>query len=89
MIEIAFPDKCVSYDTFMNDLASRIAEAIHAQRDMPDYLSQRKAFETFGRRNVTRWERQGKLHPRRRPGKIEYPTGELRLAQKNVQEYFK
>jgi len=89
MVQISFPDRMVSYDTFMNDLAQRVAAAIHEQRDMPEYVSQRKAWQMFGRRNVCRWLRTGQLHPCKRPGKIEYSTVELRCCQSNVQDYLR
>lgn len=84
---LQFADKMVSYDTFMNDLASRIAARITEQRCDPVMMSQRKAYATFGRGNVDRWKRQGKLHPCKRPGKVEYYTSELRLLQHTQQDY--
>lgn len=72
----------VSYETFVNDVAARVAALINRDADDPEYVSQRKAYNIFGRANVDRWLRQGKLHPSRRPGKIEYPTSELRLLQR-------
>ena len=42
----------------------------------------------FGRRNVERWKRQGKIVPCKRPGKVEYRTAELRFLQRTVQDYF-
>lgn len=89
MMQIQFPDRMVTYDTFMSDLASRIAEKLTAIKGQPEVVSQRKAFSLFGRANVERWLRQGKLHPSRRVGKVEYLTSELRTAQSNTQDYFK
>ena len=51
-------------------------------------VSQRQAYRMFGRANVERWLRQGKLHPHRRPGKVEYYTAELRAQQEKQQDYF-
>ena len=42
----------------------------------------------FGRRNVERWRRQGKVTYYKRPGKVEYRTADLRLLQRTVQDYF-
>jgi len=88
MIQIQFPDKMVSYDTFLDDLASRVVSFIKQSDKDPEYISQRKAYALFGRGNVVRWHRQGKLNTRKRPGKIEYSTAELRQAQQTVQDYF-
>ena len=71
MTFLQFADKSVPYGVFVKD----------------DYVSQRKAFEMFGRRNVERWRRQGKVNPCKRPGKVEYRTADLRLLQRTQQDY--
>lgn len=88
MIQLDFSDKSVSYDVFMNDLAARVATNIRTMNTMPDRLSQRQAYERYGRANVNRWRKQGKLHTFKRPGKIEYLSKELLLAQQTIQDYF-
>ena len=88
-MHIKFPDRMVSYDVFMSDLATRIAEKIISIREQPDVISQRAAYREYGKPNVQRWLRQGKLHPCKRIGKVEYSTAELRMAQSNQQDYFK
>lgn len=88
MLHIQFPDRMVSYDTFMSDLASRIAEQLTAIKQQPEVISQREAYRQYGRGNVERWLRQGKLHPCKRPGKVEYHTSELRQMQQVQQDYF-
>lgn len=86
---IQFPDKVVSYDTFMNDLSSRIVRKMqHALAD-PKTVSQRKAYSIFGRANVDRWRREGRIRPCKRPGKVEYCMADLRLLQQTQQDYFK
>lgn len=87
MIQIQFPDRVVSYDTFINDLASRVVEQL--KRNEPETISQRKAYSIFGRGNVDRWRRQGRIEPCKRPGKVEYRTMELRRLQARTQDYFK
>ena len=87
-VYIQFPDRLVSYSDFMDDLAARIAVQINIRRDDPEFVSQREAYRMFGRGNVERWLRQGKLHPHRRPGKVEYETAELRLQQARLQDYY-
>ena len=79
---ITFADKMVSYETFLNDVAVRVAALIQRDRQDPEYLSQRQAYAMFGRANVDRWFRQGRVNPKRRPGKIEYPTARLRELQR-------
>lgn len=88
-MHIKFPDRMVSYDVFMSDLATRIAEKILSMREQPEVISQRAAYREYGKTNVQRWLRQGKLHPCKRIGKVEYYTAELRMAQQVQQDYFK
>lgn len=88
-MHIKFPDRMVSYDVFISDLSTRIAEKILSMREHPEVISQRAAYREFGKTNVQRWLRQGKLHPCRRIGKVEYSTAELRMAQQVQQDYFK
>lgn len=87
-VMIQFEDKLVSYDTFMNDLSSRIVAKIKSTRNDPEYVSQAQAYRMFGRANVERWRRQGKIHPRKRPGKLEYSVVELRKLQEVSQDYY-
>lgn len=82
-------DRLIPYDTFLNDLAARIVKMIKADSNDPEFVSQRKAYELFGRRNVERWKLQGKVESYKRPGKVEYRTSDLRLLQRTVQDYFK
>ena len=76
-------DRLIPYDAFLNDLAARIVGMIKADSNDPEFVSQRKAYELFGRRNVERW----KLESYKRPGKVEYRTSDLRLLQRTVQDY--
>ncbi|MBP3511138.1 MAG: hypothetical protein J6K19_03750 [Prevotella sp.] len=86
-IHIIFDDKLVSYETFMEDLSARLNRMLKNDAADPEYISQRKAYSIFGRRNVERWRRQGKIQPCKRPGKIEYRTADLRLLQRTCQDY--
>lgn len=88
MIQISFSDKVVSYETFMNDLTARLALFIQNDKNEPEMISQRKAYKLFGRGNVDRWRKKGKVKPCIRPGKIEYPTKILRVLQRTEQDYF-
>lgn len=85
---LQFLDHLIPYETFLNDLSSRIVRQLKADKDDPEFISQRKAYELFGRRNVERWKRQGKVVSYKRPGKVEYRTADLRLLQRTTQEYF-
>lgn len=58
---LQFLDHLIPYETFLNDLSSRIVRQLKADKDDPEFTSQRKAYELFGRRNVERWKRQGKV----------------------------
>lgn len=84
---LQFVDHLIPYDTFLNDLSAMIVRMLKTDRDDPEFVSQRKAYEIFGRRNVERWRRQGKVEAYKRPGKVEYRTADLRLLQRTVQDY--
>ena len=88
-IYIQFPDKVVSYETLLNDLSSRIVRKMQRAEADPETVSQRKAYAIFGRANVDRWRREGRVHPCKRPGKVEYCMADLRLLQQTQQDYFK
>lgn len=88
MTFIQFADKSVPYTQFVEDVASRIVKLLKSDNTDPDFVSQRKAFEIFGRRNVERWRKHDKIRPCKRPGRLEYKTAELRLLQRVEQDYF-
>lgn len=89
MLSLVFPDRCVSYDTFINDLSAAIVPKIMAVMSHPgDIVSQRKAYSLFGKANVNRWVRSGLLFPvAKRPGKVEYRYSDLQACQCRVQDY--
>lgn len=89
MLTIDFPDKSVTYDTFVRDVASSVVRMLADTHNDPEMVSQRKAYAMFGRDNVDRWRKQGKITPCKRPGKVEYRTIELRTLQRLQQDYFK
>lgn len=82
-----FPDKCVRYSTFLNDVAAKEVHMIKQDANDPEFISQNKAFQMFGRGNVERWRKQGKVLAYKRPGKVEYRTADLRLLQRIQQDY--
>lgn len=69
-VHIQFSDRLVSYETFMTDLTARLARVIKSDAADPEYISQRTAYSIFGRKNVDRWRRTGKVKPSKRPGKV-------------------
>ena len=83
-----FTDHLIPYDTFLNDIASRVVRLLKSDADDPEFVSQRKAYEMFGRWNVERWRRLGLVQSFKRPGKVEYRTADLRLLQRQSQDYF-
>ena len=89
MRRINFFDKSVSYEKFIHDIAASVVHMLSEVRNDPEIVSQRKAYKMFGRGNVERWRKEGKLEPCKRPGKVEYRTADLRALQKVQQDYFK
>ena len=88
MLTLDFSDKSVSYATFVSDVAAEVVRQLKEQQGDPETVSQRKAYAMFGRGNVDRWRKQGKVNPCKRPGKLEYFVAELREAQRRQQDYF-
>lgn len=89
MLTIDSENKSVSYDTFVRDIATSVVNILTEVRNEPEFVSQRQAYAMFGRANVDRWHRKGKIEPCKRPGKVEYRTSELRALQRTKQDYFK
>lgn len=84
---LQFPDKCVSYRTFIEDVAAQVVMLLKKETSDPERISQNKAFAMFGRGNVERWRNSGRLTISKRPGKVEYITAELRYCQRIQQDY--
>lgn len=84
-VQIQFADRLVTYETFMTDLTARLSRVIKSDAADPEYVSQRTAYSVFGRKNVDRWRRTGKVKPSKRPGKVEYRITDLRLPQRTQQ----
>lgn len=89
MAFLQFLDHLIPYDTFLNDVAARVVKMLKTDSTDPEYVSQRKAYDMFGRANVERWRKQEKVEPCKRPGKLEYRTADLRFLQRATQDYFK
>lgn len=84
---LQFSDNSVPYRVFVDDVAARVVALMKKDQSDPEFVSQRRAYEIFGRRNVERWRRLGKVKPCKRPGRLEYRTSELRLLQRTEQDY--
>lgn len=89
MLTIDSENKSVSYDTFVRDIATSVVNILEEVRNEPEFINQSQAYSMFGRANVDRWRRKGKIEPCKRPGKVEYRTSELRALQRTKQDYFK
>ena len=87
VVQFQFPDRMVTYDQFVNDVAARLSCHLNLRACDPRYMSQAAAFREFGRANVERWRRTGKVQPCQRPGKLEYETARLRELQTQEQDY--
>ena len=85
---LSFTGSAVTYDRFIRDLSACIVKILKAETNDPEFVSQRKAYRMFGRRNVERWKRHGRVTSYKRPGKVEYRTADLRFLQLTEQDYF-
>ena len=86
MIQLMFPDKCVTYSTFINDLATALVPKLMEAMENPSGLISQNM---FGQGNIRRWRQKGLVEPvSKRPGKIEYRLSDLRILQQRKQDYF-
>ena len=86
---IDFSDRSVPYEVFLRDVAQSVVKMLSAQKDEPEFVSKRRAYELFGRGNVDRWLKNEEIEPHIRPGKTELRMADLRALQNKVQDYFK
>jgi hypothetical protein len=84
---LEFDDHLIPYQIFLDDLAARLEKFIVEDRNDPEYISQNKAFHQYGRGNVERWKKEGKLKCYKRPGKVEYLVSDLKLLKRTEQDY--
>ena len=83
-----FTDLSVTFDQFVDTLATKVALRIHQVEKGQLEVSQAEAFRLFGRADVERWIRNGKLHPVRiSPGKKRYRLVDLQKLA-NVQQNY-
>lgn len=84
-----FSDRSIPYDVFLRDVATTVVSMLREQKDEPEFVSKRRAYELFGRANVDRWLKNEEIMPHIRPGKVELKMADLRGLQNRVQDYFK
>ncbi len=84
---IAFTDMEVSYDKFINDVASRMVAIMREEARKPEFVSQREASRLFGRANVERWRDRGLVKPIKRPGRMDYRYTDLQRQYTQEQDY--
>lgn len=83
-----FADKSVTYDHFTSDLATKIALKMYQIEKGKLEISQSQAFKMFGRADVERWIKSGKLQPSRiSPGKKRFKLVDLQKLANIQQNY--
>ena len=83
-----FTDKSVTFAQFVDFLATKVALRIHQIEKGELEVSQAQAYKLFGRADVERWIRNGKLHPVRiSPGKKRYRLIDLQKLASIQQNY--
>ena len=86
--EIQFIDKTVTFEQFVDALATKVALRIHQVEKGQLEISQAQAFKLFGRADVERWVKNGKLVPSRiSPGKKRYRLVDLQKLANIQQNY--
>ena len=86
--EIHFADQTVTFDHFVNVLATKVALRMHQIEKGQLEISQSQAFKMFGRADVERWIKSGKLQPVRiSPGKKRYRLVDLQKLASIQQNY--
>ena len=87
-IEMIFSDKSVTYDHFTTELATKIAVKMYQIEKGELEISQSQAFKMFGRADVERWIKNGKLEPSTSsPGKKRYKLVDLQKLASIQQNY--
>lgn len=87
-IGMIFADKSVTYDHFTSDLATKIALKMYQIEKGKLEISQSQAFKMFGRADVERWIKSGKLQPSRiSPGKKRFKLVDLQKLASIQQNY--
>lgn len=86
--DIKFADVTVPFDKFVDAVATKVALRIYQIEKGQLEISQAKAFKMFGRADVERWIKSGKLQPCRiSPGKKRYKLTDLQKLASFQQNY--
>ena len=86
--ELQFADTTVTYGQFVNELAIKIAVKMQQIEKKQLEISQSQAYKIFGRADVERWVKHGKLTPCRiSPGKKRYRLADLQKLADVQQNY--
>ena len=83
-----FTDKTVTFEQFVDMLATKVALRIHQIEKGQLEISQAQAYKLFGRADVERWIKSGKLQPVRiSPGKKHFSFVDLQNLASIQQNY--
>ena len=83
-----FTDKTVTFEQFVDMLATKVALRIHQIEKGQLEISQAQADKVFGRADVERWIKSGKLQPVRiSPGKKRFSLVDLQNLASIQQNY--
>ena len=83
-----FTDKSVTFEQFTDVLATKVALRIHQIEKGQLEISQRQAYQMFGKSDVVRWIKSGKLFPCRiSPDKKRYKLIDLQKLASIQQNY--
>ena len=85
---LEFINKSVTFEQFVDVLATKVALRIHQIEKGQLEISQAQAYKLFGRADVERWVKSGKLEPVRiSPGKKRFKLVDLQMLA-NVQQNY-
>ena len=85
---LEFINKSVTFEQFVDVLATKVALRIHQIEKGQLEISQAQAYKLFGRADVERWVKSGKIEPvRRSPGKKRFKLVDLQMLA-NVQQNY-
>ena len=85
---LQFADQSVTFEQFVDVFATKVALRIHQVEKGQLEVSQAQAFKMYGRADVERWIKSGKLQPVRiSPGKKRYRLVDLQKLANIQQNY--
>ena len=85
---LEFINKSVTFEQFVDVLATKVALRVHQIEKGQLEISQAQAYKLFGRADVERWVKSGKIEPVRiSPGKKRFKLVDLQMLA-NVQQNY-